>query len=141
LALGLFAMAVSPVLALSVLFAFVLSIGASGFLPAYLTTVALIAPPRIRSQAYAYSLLFFAIGGIVLSRIAASVGDAHGDRYGTAMLSAFVIVGGLVGLTVRRFIRRDIAEAAKSMKAQEAAESGTFLVCQGVDGAYDQVQV
>jgi branched-chain amino acid transport system ATP-binding protein len=140
-AVGLLGMAVLPWMWGSVFFAFVLSIGAAGFLPPYLTTVALIAPPRIRSQAYAYSLLFFAIGGIVLSRVAAGVGDAHGDRYGIVMLSVFVAIGGVVGLTVMRFVRRDIAEATKSLKAQAAAESGTLLVCRGLDVAYDQVQV
>jgi branched-chain amino acid transport system ATP-binding protein len=140
-AAGLLGMAVVPWLYASVFFTFLLSVGAAGFLPPYLTTVALIAPPRIRSQAYAYSLLFFAIGGIVLSRLAAGVGDAHGDRYGIVMLSVFVAIGGIVGLTVMRFVRRDMNEAVKSLKAQAAAESGTLLVCRGVDVAYDQVQV
>jgi branched-chain amino acid transport system ATP-binding protein len=140
-AVGMVLMALVPWVAGSVIFAFVLSIGASGFLPPYLTTVALIGPPRIRSQAYAYSLLFFALGGVVLSRIAAGVGDVNGLRAGMLLLSVFVAVGGLIGLTSRKFIRRDIDEAVKSIKAQEAAESGTFLVCRGVDVAYDQVQV
>jgi ABC-type branched-subunit amino acid transport system ATPase component/predicted MFS family arabinose efflux permease len=140
-AAGMVLMAVTPWMVGSIFFAFFLAIGASGFLPPYLTQVALIAPPRIRSQAYAYSLFFFAVGGVVLSRFASAVGDDHGLRLGTAMLSGFVFVGGLVALTVSRFIRRDVEEAAKSMKAQEAAEAGTFLVCKGVDVAYDQVQV
>ncbi len=140
-AAGMVLMAVTPWMVGSIFFAFFLAIGASGFLPPYLTQVALIAPPRIRSQAYAYSLFFFAVGGVVLSRFASAVGDDHGLRLGTAMLSGFVFVGGLVALTVARFIRRDVEEAAKSMKAQEAAEQGTFLVCKGVDVAYDQVQV
>jgi branched-chain amino acid transport system ATP-binding protein len=46
-----------------------------------------------------------------------------------------------VELTVRRFVRRDIDEAVKSMSAQQAAETGAMLVCRGVDVAYDQVQV
>ena len=140
-AVGLLGMAIMPWLWGSIVFVFLLSVGAAGFLPPYLTTVAYIAPPRIRSQAYAYSLLFFAIGGIVLSRIAAGVSDAHGDRFGIVMLSVFVAVGGLVGLTVMRFVRRDMNEATKSLKAQEAAEGGTFLVCKGLDVAYDHVQV
>ncbi len=138
---SMIAMALSPWLYGSVFFAFVLSMGAAGFLPPYLTTVALVAPPRIRSQGYAYSLLFFAGGGIFLSRIAAGVGDDWGLRVGILVLSIFVILGGAIGLTVRRFIRRDIDEATKSIQAQAAAESGTLLVCKGVDVAYDQVQV
>jgi ABC-type branched-subunit amino acid transport system ATPase component/predicted MFS family arabinose efflux permease len=140
-AIGMVGMALSPWVGGSVLFAFLLSVGASGFLPPYLTTVALIGPPKIRSQTYAYSLLFFALGGVVLSRIAAGVGDLHGLRSGTLMLSVFVGLGGLIGMTSRRFIERDIAEAEKSLKAQEAAEAGSFLVTRGLDIAYDQVQV
>ncbi len=140
-ALAMVAMAIMPWLAGSIIFAFLLSVGASGFLPPYLTTVALVAPPRIRSQGYAYSLLFFAVGGVFLSRIAAGVGDQHGLRAGLLLLSVFVALGGLVGLTVRRFIQRDRNEAEKSIKAQEAAEGGSFLVCKGIDVAYDQVQV
>ena len=140
-AVGLVGMALSPWLLGSVIFAFLLSVGASGFLPPYLTQVALVAPPRIRSQGYAYSLLFFAAGGIVLSRIAAGVGDDYGLRAGMLLLSVFVGLGGAIGMTVMRFIRRDMDEAAKSIRAQELAEGGTMLVCRGVEVAYDQVQV
>jgi branched-chain amino acid transport system ATP-binding protein len=140
-AFGLVGMALSPWLAGSVFFSFLLSIGASGFLPPYLTTVALIGPPKIRSQTYAYSLLFFALGGVILSRVAAGVGDLHGLRSGVLLLSVFVLVGGVIGMTSRRFIARDVAEAEKSIKAQEAAEAGSFLVTRGLDIAYDQVQV
>ncbi|HYZ92144.1 MAG TPA: MFS transporter [Actinomycetota bacterium] len=140
-ALGMVAMALSPWVVGSIIAAFLLSVGASGFLPPYLTTVALIGPPRIRSQGYAYSLLFFAVGGVILSRIAAGVGDQHGLRVGLLLLSVFVVLGGIIGMTVRRFFKRDVDEATKSIKAQEAAEKGTFLVCRGVDVAYDQVQV
>ena len=140
-ALGMFAMAIAPWVGLSILFALVLSIGAAGFLPPYLTTVALIAPPKIRSQGYAYSLLFFAIGGIVLSQFASNVGDDHGLRAGMLLLGGLILIGGLVGLTVRNFIRRDMVEAFKSVRAQETADTGSMLVCHGVDVAYDQVQV
>jgi ABC-type branched-subunit amino acid transport system ATPase component/predicted MFS family arabinose efflux permease len=140
-ALAMVGMALSPWLWGSVVFAFLLSVGASGFLPPYLTTVALVGPPRIRSQAYAYSLLFFAAGGIVLSRIAAGVGDVNGLRAGMLLLSVFVTLGGIIGMTTKKFFRRDTEEAEKSLKAQEAAQSGSFLVCRGVDVAYDQVQV
>src|SRR5205823_13867415 len=116
---AMIAMVLSPWLLGSVLFAFILSVGAAGFLPPYLTTVALVAPPRIRSQGYAYSLLFFAGGGLFLSRVAAGVGDDWGLRVGILVLSVFVLLGGAIGLTVRKFVRRDIDEAMKSIQAQE----------------------
>jgi branched-chain amino acid transport system ATP-binding protein len=140
-AVGLVAMALCPWLIGSIIFSFLLSMGATGFLASYLTMVAMVAPPRIRTQGYAYSLIFFATGGIFLSRIAAGVGDDHGLRVGMLLLSVFVAVGGSIGMTARRFIRRDIEEAQKSIRAQEASEGGTLLVCRGVDVAYDQVQV
>ena len=138
---GVAAMALVPWMGASAALAVVLAIGASGFLPPYLTMVALVAPPRLRSQAFSYSLLFFALGGIVLSRFAAAVGDDHGLRLGLLLLSAFVAAGGLTEVTVRAFVDRDVAEAGKSVSAREALASGALLVCRGVDVAYDQVQV
>ena len=49
-ALGVLIMAVSPIFGLSVVAATVLSIGGYGFLPAYTTIVATLAPPRIRAR-------------------------------------------------------------------------------------------
>ena len=138
---GVLAMAVAPWMGASAVLAFVLALGASGFLPPYLTMVALVAPPRLRSQAFSYSLLFFALGGIILSRFAAAVGDDHGLRQGLALLSLFVAAGGLTEISVRRFVERDIAEAGKSVSARAAMETGALLVCRGVDVAYDSVQV
>jgi branched-chain amino acid transport system ATP-binding protein len=138
---GIAAMALVPWMGASAALAFGLAIGASGFLPPYLTMVALVAPPRLRSQAFSYSLLFFALGGIILSRFAAAVGDDHGLRLGLLLLAAFVAAGGLTELTVRAFVDRDINEAAKSVSAREALATGALLVCRGVDVAYDQVQV
>lgn len=139
---GIFLMGVMPVMAGSLVFSFLLSVGASGFLPPYLTAVALSTPPSLRSQAYSYSLLFYALGGIVLSRIAAQFGTDHGFRAGLVMLSTFVTAGGLIGLTVRRFVARDIHQATINVSAQTASEAaGSLLVCRGVEVAYSQVQV
>lgn len=139
---GIFLMAVTPVMILSLVVVFVVAIGASGYLPPYLTVVAMITPPRLRSQAYGYALLFFALGGIVLSQVAATVGDDHGLRIGLILLSFFVASGGAVGLTVRKFIAHDIEQATTIEKAQTAAEAGeAMLLCRGVEVAYDQVQV
>lgn len=114
-AVGIAAMALAPGLVLSSLFVAVLAVGASGFLPAYLTMVALAAPTEIRSQAFAYSLLFFALGGITLSRVTAVVGDTHGQRPGMVLLSMLVALGGGIGLTVRHFADRDLAVSEHRM--------------------------
>jgi len=140
-AVAAFLMGVVPTMTASAALVLVLAIGAQGFLPAYLTMVSLVSAPRLRSQAYAYSLLFYALGGVVLSRVATSVGEAHGDRWTVVLLSLFVAAGGYTATTVHRFVRRDMAEAAKSVGARAEAETGTLLVVRGLEVAYDQVQV
>ncbi|HVF33071.1 MAG TPA: MFS transporter [Acidimicrobiales bacterium] len=138
---GALLMVVSPWLVVSAVMILLLAVGAAGFLPAYLTMVALVSPPRLRSQAFSYSLLFFALGGLVLGRTAATVGDDHGMRWGIALLAVFIVAGGLTEITARGFIRRDIAEAQRSAAAQDEARRGGLLVIRGLDVAYDQVQV
>ncbi|TML63766.1 MAG: MFS transporter [Actinobacteria bacterium] len=137
-AVGMVLMALSPWMTLSIAFAFVLSIGTLGFLPAYLTMVALVAPPRLRAQAFSWTLLFYGLGAIVLSPIAGAVGDAHGYRVAILLLSAFVGGGGLIELTARAFVPRDVEQAAN---IELAGASEALLSCSKVDVAYDQVQV
>jgi branched-chain amino acid transport system ATP-binding protein len=138
---GVLVLGLTPWLIGGTVVAFVTAVGASGFLPSYLTMVALVTPARLRAQAFSYSLLFYAIGGIALSRIATSVGDDHGLRIGLVLLSVFVTAGGVAALTVKRFVRRDMDEATKSAGAHALAGSDSLLVCRGVQVAYDQVQV
>lgn len=112
-------MALSPWMVVSAGMAVAGALGFAGFLPPYLTAVALGVPPRIRSQAYSYSLFFFALGGVILSRIAATFGDARGLRSGLLLLSVFVALGGLIGSTTRKFIRQDIERAFQPDPAAE----------------------
>ena len=48
--------------------------------------VATVAPPRIRSQAYAWSLFYYALGGIVVSAVIGGLNNAHGPRPAVAAL-------------------------------------------------------
>jgi MFS family permease len=90
----------------------ILALGAVGYLPAYVTFVALIAPPRLRSQAYAWSLFFYALGAICLSGVIGAVADAHGQRAAMSLLALLVIIGGLIGLTATRLVKGDLARLA-----------------------------
>jgi ABC-type branched-subunit amino acid transport system ATPase component/predicted MFS family arabinose efflux permease len=133
-----FVMAVMPLLGLSIAAAVLLALGATGFLPAYTTVVAMVAPARMRSQAYAWSLLFYSLGALVGGVIIGGVADAHGQRSAMVLLSLLVAAGGLVGVSARRFVGRDILQANRS---EETARSGAFLSCSGVDASYGGVQV
>src|SRR5205823_14939229 len=116
-AVGVFLMAISPVFALSAAAATLLSIGGYGFLPAYTTIVATVAPPRIRSQAYAWSLFYYALGGIAVSVLVGGVNNAHGPRPELIVLSGICAVGGFVNLQVRRTIVADAARPGASVAA------------------------
>jgi len=90
----------------------VMAIGAVGFLPTYITFVALIAPASLRSQAYAWSLFFYALGAICLSGVIGTVADADGQRAAMSLLGLLVIVGGLIGISASRLVRGDLDRLA-----------------------------
>jgi MFS family permease len=101
-----------PSLGLSVFGTVVATVGASGFLPAYTTLVAFIAAPRLRAQAYGWSLLWYALGAITLQ--AAVIGpiiNAYGQRWALAVLGLLVAAGGAVGISTGRFVEADMARA------------------------------
>jgi branched-chain amino acid transport system ATP-binding protein len=131
---GIFLMAIAPTFVLSVLAVSFLSIGAAGFLPAYRTLVAIVVSPRLRSQAFAWSLVWFLFGALFSSVIVGSIGDNSGQRSALTVLSVIVVIGGLVAFTSRFTVRRDVAEATK---IQTAAKSDALLTCNGLDVAYD----
>ena len=96
----------------SIAAACVLAIGAVGYLPAYVTFVAIIVPARLRSQAYAWSLFFYALGAITLSGVIGALADARGQRQAMSFLAVLVIVGGLIGLSARKFVAGDLERQA-----------------------------
>jgi branched-chain amino acid transport system ATP-binding protein len=137
-AVGVFLMAVSPVFGLSAAAATLLSIGGFGFLPAYTTIVAVVAAPRIRSQAYAWSLFYYALGGIIVSAIIGGLNNAHGPRTALIILSAICAAGGIVNLQIRTTIAADAANAVREV---EPTDTAALLSCRGVNAGYDGVQV
>ncbi len=101
-----------PLLAAAVVVTGLCTIGALGFLPCYTTLVAFVAAPRLRAQAYGWSLLFYALGAITIQ--AAVVGpliDRYGQRWALVALGVLVALGGAVGLTTERFVMDDMAKA------------------------------
>ena len=135
---GVLLMAGAPTFALSVIAATILSIGAFGFLPAYTTLVATVVPPRVRSQAYAWSLFWYALGGITVSVLIAAINNAHGPRVSLAVLAAIVGAGGLISTSVRLSVRDDVSRASR---LTEAVSSDAILSCRGVDAGYGGVQI
>jgi MFS family permease len=107
---GVFAivMARVPSLTGSIIAACVVAIGGIGFLPTYVTMVAVLAPPKLRSQAYAWSLFFYALGAICISGVIGAIADGHGQRDALTFLGLLVIVGGFVAISARKFVTQDM---------------------------------
>ena len=137
---GLFiaVMAAAPWLGVSIAAAGLLSIGAFGFLPAYTSLVSLVAPPGLRAQAYAWSLWWYALGGIVLGSVIGGISDAHGNRVALLVLSVLVAAGGAIGASAYVYVTRDVEQATR---AEQAGKSSALLACHGIDAAYGGVQV
>jgi MFS family permease len=95
-------------------FCVIAGIGATGFLPAYLTMVAFVAPPSLRSQAFSWSLLFYALGALVFSPIIGGIADKNGERVAFVILAIVVILGGFVSSTVRAFVDKDVELSASA---------------------------
>ena len=113
LGVGILLMAVAPNVVVAMLFSVVAGIGATGFLPAYLTMVAFVAPPSVRSQTFSWSLLFYALGALTFSGVIGSIADQHGERVAFVILAGLVVLGGLTSGTVRKFVEHDVEQATQ----------------------------
>jgi len=120
----------------------------SGFyVPASAAVQALVAPARLRTQAFAFGALFLASGAF-LAPIAGSIADSQGLRLGLLAFTPFLVIGGIVMVSAGRFVEEDRAaaqrslETAASLRAQrESGEISSLLVCRGLDVHYGTVQV
>ena len=146
-AVGLVLMAVAPWAPLSLAVGFFALIGYGSYQPAYFPLVGMVAPPRVRSQAYAFAILFVGIGAI-LSIPLFGLGDAQGYRVALSVLAGFVALAGVAGVSASRFVKRDVEQAQNALGAAlalreelERTGSRALLACKGVEVAYDQVQV
>ena len=146
--LGLLTMAIAPWSPLSLACLFAAGVGIGGYQPNYFPLVGLVSPPRIRTQGYAWAIVYLGLGGL-LSPIIASIGDSDaGYRVAVSVLSAIMVAGGVFAYSAFRFVARDVAQAAATLETsvrlrRELEESGeqALLTCRGVDVAYDSVQV
>jgi ABC-type branched-subunit amino acid transport system ATPase component/MFS family permease len=143
---GLLLLAQAPWLGLSIFFVFVIGMGVS-FNSYGLPLLAAVAPPRLRSQALGYFVFFIGAGALVLSPMVAGIGESQGYRYGISILSGLLAVAGVIYASARRFVRRDAEQALATLMAEAGlrseahAEGAPLLRCNGVEVAYDQVQV
>ncbi|HET6809576.1 MAG TPA: MFS transporter, partial [Acidimicrobiales bacterium] len=111
---------------------FLLGIGAAGFNPAYNVMIGLVTTPRLRGQAFSYSLIWVTVGALIVAPIIGGIANHH-QRAAAYVLGALVIGAGMVELTAKQFVVRDVAEARK---LQAAADVDALLSVRGLEVAY-----
>ena len=129
---GIIAMGALPWAWAAVVATFVLYIGAAGFAPAYNAMIGLVTTPRLRGQAYSYSLIWVTIGAIVVAPLIGGIANHH-ERAALYVLGALMVMSGLIELTARQFVSRDVAQARA---VQQAADVDALLTVRGVEVAY-----
>ena len=141
-------MVLAPWSALSMALVFVAGVGNGTYQPNYFPLVGLVCPPRVRSQGFAWAILFLGCGGL-LSPVIAELGESDaGYRVAVGLLAVLLVVGGLLAHSAARYVTGDVAQAEATLATAvrlrtELAEHGAhaLLTCRGVDVAYDSVQV
>jgi len=135
--IGMILMGIMPVAALSLVMLFVLAIGGAGFNPAYNAMIGLVTTPRLRGQAYSYSLIWVTIGAIFVAPIIGGIANHH-ERAATYVLGSLMIMAGLVELTARQFVARDVRQA---QTIQAASDVRAMLAVRGLEVAYGNLQI
>lgn len=144
-AVALFAVSPTPLLAAGALC--LLGFTGGFFVPTASAIQAYVAPPRVRTQAFAIGAIFLAAGAF-LTPIAGNVADHHGLRTGLLAFTPFLVLGGLVMTSARRFVEEDRLRALASLQTavelhheRVSSTRRALLVCRGLDVWYGSVQV
>jgi ABC-type branched-subunit amino acid transport system ATPase component/predicted MFS family arabinose efflux permease len=116
----------------SVAATFFLYIGAAGFAPAYNAMIGLVTSPRLRGQAYSYSLIWVTVGAIIVSPIIGGIANHH-ERAALYVLGALMVMAGLIELTARKFVDRDVEQA---QQLRQASDMSALLAVRGLEVAY-----
>ncbi|MEX2658964.1 MAG: MFS transporter [Acidimicrobiales bacterium] len=150
-AAGMVLLSVAPFVGIALLATFVLSAGVGMYQPAYYSVVGSVAPPKVRSQAYAYAILVYGLGGLTYLVVFGIFGGEESANYrGLALTLGLVTsIAGFVAASARTSVEKDYEQAALSMAAGAAlrdalAAGGTdrpLLICKDVDVKYDTVQI
>ncbi|MCW2779016.1 MAG: ABC-type branched-chain amino acid transport system, ATPase component [Frankiales bacterium] len=109
--LGLGAMVLAPSAATAAGCYLVAGIGVGAYQPAFFTLTCLVAPPALRGQAFAYSILLLGVGGL-LSPLLAVLGSRAGYPAALGLLAGTLVVGGLALLRTAATVQADALLAA-----------------------------
>jgi branched-chain amino acid transport system ATP-binding protein len=109
---GLFVLAVSPWLALTIVTGMVWNYAVGFFFAPFAAIQALVSPARERSLSFSLGAIFLVIGVVAFYAVGlGGVSDEYGIRWGVGILAPFWVIGGLMARTAGKFVADD-AQAA-----------------------------
>jgi len=117
---ALLALVLSPWAEVSAACYLLAGIGVGCYQPNYFSLVALVSPPRVRAQAYAWAILWLGVGALV-APLLAGIGESSGYRLAIGVLAVTLLLGGVVAASARRAVRADAEAAHAELAAASAA--------------------
>ncbi|WCO68743.1 MFS transporter [Iamia majanohamensis] len=114
--------------------------------PGVLSSLSLAIPPRARSIGFSIGALFVLPGLLVLPVIG-WIGDAHGFRWGIAVIAPIYVVGGLLISSVGSVIDGDVhqvwagAAARAELLRERRAGRQKLLLVRGLDVRYGDIRI
>ena len=121
LAGGMFLLAAATSGAMAVAAVVIIAVGYGGWGPAYYTQMTMIASPDVRGQAFAWSTIWFSIGGVIASPVIGRVGDLWGQRVAFTALAVLMVAAGLLALRVSPVLRGDVERARDALADRSVA--------------------
>ena len=108
LAGGMFLLAAATSGPMAIVAVLIGSIAYGGWSPAYYTQMSMITSPAQRGQAYAWSTIWFSLGGVLASPLIGRIGDVYGQRMAVVALAVLVVVAGALALWISPVLQRDV---------------------------------
>ena len=140
---GLVLVALAPWLWVAVPLIWAVTAAVAYLTPALYSVTAIIAPPEMRSTAFALAG-FVALAGSVFALAGFIIGDAAGARWAVAVMAPVFLRGVFHFFTAVKYVDNDVARLDPDKAARAVgtgASAGVLLETSGLTVSYDGVQV
>jgi len=145
-AAALAVLALSPVLALSIVGRILFAAIVVSLVPGIYAVGSLVLPARARALGFSAAAVF-GLPGILFLPVAGAIGDDHGLRVGVLVMIPVYLLGAVILGSSGNFVAADAKRNAESSRAQADAKraraegKGKLLIVRGLDVSYSGTQV
>ncbi|MEY2477871.1 MAG: hypothetical protein QOG87_3186 [Actinomycetota bacterium] len=140
---GLLLTAMAPWVWLAVPLIWIVTAAVAYLTPALYAVTAIVAPPQLRSTAFALAG-FIALAGSGFTIVGFAIGDIHGVRWAIAVMAPVFLRGVFHFFHAAKYLDDDVARLSPEQAARAVGGSigaGVLLETTGLTASYDGVQV